>query len=166
MEMVRNIMHGILLQYQVRTHSYKRVDFLTFESQYHSKEQPEETRARYHTELKRCIHLMELMQPLVRSKYKKPLMGMQRHFVENAVESKVIRGQANELYEQLLKVSTVIIEMTGVLLLMFDRALFSDAAYAAIVKASENIAAARFLQLTRPEMWRCMFHFASTRLIN
>ncbi len=44
----------------------------------------------------------------------------------------MIRGQANELYEQLLKASTIIIEMTGVLLPMYDKALFSDATYAAI----------------------------------
>ncbi len=59
----------------------------------------------------------------------------------------MIRGQANELYEQLLKVSTIIIETTRVLLPMYDKALFSDAAYAAIMKALENIAAMRFLQL-------------------
>ncbi len=69
---------------------------------------------------------------------------MQWRFAENAIEAQAIRGQANELYEQLLKASTVIIEMTGMLLPMFDRALFSDATYAAIVKASENIAAMRF----------------------
>ncbi len=77
METVRNIMHGVFLQYQVGTHSYERVNFLTFESQYHPKEQPKETRARYHTELEGRVHLMELMQPLVRSKYMKLLMGMQ-----------------------------------------------------------------------------------------
>ncbi len=81
-------------------------------------------------------------------KYKKLLMGMERCFVENRVESQVIGGQANELYEQVLKALTIIIEMTGVLLPMYDRALFSDATYAAIMKASENIAATRFIQLT------------------
>ncbi len=71
---------------------------------------------------------MELMQSLVQSKYKKPLMGMEQRFAENAIEAQVIRGQANELYEQLLKVLTVIIKTTGVFLPTFDRALFSDAA--------------------------------------
>ncbi len=93
-------------------------------------------------------------------------MGMECCFAENDIETQVIRGQANELYEQLLRASTIIIKTTEVLLPMYDRALFGDAAYAAIMKASENIAAARFLQLTQLEMWCCMFHFASTRWIN
>ncbi len=91
---------------------------------------------------------MEMMQPLVRSKYRKPLMGMECHFAENVLEAQVIRGQASELYEQLLKASTIIIETTRVLLPMYDKALFSDAAYASIMKASENITAVRSLQLT------------------
>ncbi len=74
-------------------------------------------------------------------------MGMECCFAENAIEAQLIQGQENELYEQLLRASTIIIEMTGVLLPMYDKALFSDAAYAAIMKASENIASPRFLQL-------------------
>ncbi len=158
METVHKITHGLFLQYQVGTHNYERVDFLMFANQYHPLEQPEEMRERYRTDLRRHIHLMEMMQPLV--------MGMECRFAENVIEAQVTRGQASELYEQLLKASTIIIEMTGMLLPMYDKALFSDATYAAIVKASENIAAARFLQLTRLEMWRCTFHFASTRWIN
>ncbi len=147
METVCNIMHGLFLQYQVGPHSYERVDLLMFVNQYHLLEWPEEMRERYHTDLKRHIHLMEMMQPLVRSKYRKPLMGMECHYADNAIKAQVIRAHANELYEQLLRASTIIIETTGVLLPMYDKALFSDAAYAAIMKASENIAATRFLQL-------------------
>ncbi len=165
MEMVCNITHGLFLQYQVRTHSYEQVYFLTFVNQYQLLEQPEEMRDRYRTDLKRSIHLMEMMQPLVRSKYRKPLIGMECCFAENAIDAQVIRGQANELYKQLLRVSTIIIKTTGVLLPMYDKALFSDVAYAAIMKALENIAAMRFLQLTRLKTWHCTFHFASTRWI-
>ncbi len=59
----------------------------------------------------------------------------------------MIRAQSNELYEQLLRASTIIIETTRVLLPMYNKAFFSDATYTAIMKASENIAAMRFLQL-------------------
>ncbi len=93
-------------------------------------------------------------------------MGMACHYAENAIETQVIRAQSNELYEQLLRALTIIIEMTGVLLPMYDKALFSDATYAAIMKASENVVAMRFLQLKRLEVWRCTFHFGSTRWIN
>ncbi len=44
--MVHNIMHGLFTQYQVGLHSYKWVDFLMFENQYHPMEQPEEMRER------------------------------------------------------------------------------------------------------------------------
>ncbi len=109
---------------------------------------------------------MNNMQHLVHLKYMKPLMGMWCLYAENAVEVQVIRGQSSELYEQLIRASTIILEETGMLLSMYDKALFSDAAYAAIVKASENIAAARFLLIQRLEVWRCTFHFADTRWIN
>ncbi len=53
------------------------------------------------------------------------------------------QGQSCELYEQLIRAATVMLKDTGVLLPMYDKALFSDAAYTAIMKASENIAAVR-----------------------
>ncbi len=57
---------------------------------------------------------MEVMQCLVHSKYRKLLMGMACRYTENAIEAQVTRAQANELYEQLLRASTIIIEMTVV----------------------------------------------------
>ncbi len=57
------------------------------------------------------------------------------------------------MYEQLIRAATVILEETGVLLPMYDKALFSDAAYAAIVKASQNITAVgHFMQIQRLEV--------------
>ncbi len=41
-ETVRNITHGLFTQYEVGEHSLERVDFLTFESQYHLMETPKE----------------------------------------------------------------------------------------------------------------------------
>ncbi len=166
MEMVCNITHRLFLQYEVGEHSLERVDFLTFENQYHPMEEPEETQERYRTNLKCRIQLMINMQHLAHSKYMKPLTGMWCHYMENAVEAQVIRGQSSELYEQLIRASTIILEETGMLLLMYDKALFSDAAYAAIMKASENITTARFLQIQQLKVWRCTFYFADTRWIN
>ncbi len=76
-ETVHNITHGVFLQYEVRAHSFERVNFLTFKDQYHLKERPEETTDRYHAALKGNIHPMYMMQTLVRLKYLKPLMGME-----------------------------------------------------------------------------------------
>ncbi len=71
METVRNIRHGIFLQYEVGAHSFECVNFLTFEDQYHLKERPKETRDQYHAALKGHVCLMHLMQVLVQSKYLK-----------------------------------------------------------------------------------------------
>ncbi len=167
METVRNIMHRLFTQYKVGEHSLERVDFLTFKSQYHPMEMPEEMWERYRTNLKCRIWLMINMQRLVHLKYLKLLMGTKCYYMENAAETQVIRGQSSELYEQLLKVSTIILEETGVLLPMYDKALFSDAAYAAIVKALQNITSVRhFTQIQRLEVWCCTFHFSDTRWIN
>ncbi len=148
METIRNIMHGLFTQYEVGEHSLERVDFLTFEDQYHPMEMPEGMRECFQANLKNRIWLMIQMQHLVHSKYLKLLMGMECRYAENEIEAQVVRGQAAELYEQLIRAVTVILEETGVLLPMYDKALFSDATYAAIVKASQNIAAVKhFMQI-------------------
>ncbi len=49
---------------------------------------------------------------------------------------------------------------------MYDKALFSDATYAAIVQALENIVATNFMQLIQLEIWRCMFNFSAAWWIN
>ncbi len=92
------------------------------------------------------------MQRLVHSKYLKPLMGMECCYAENAIEAQVIRGQAVELYEQLIRAATLIMEETGVLLPMYDKALFSDAACCP--------------QIQRLEVWHCTFHFSDIRWLN
>ncbi len=117
--------------------------------------------------LKNRIWLMIQMQRLVHSKYLKLLMGMRCRYAENEIEAQAIRGQAAKLYEELIRAVTAILEETGVLLPMYDKALFSDAAYTTIMKASQNIAAVRhFMQIQRLEVWRCTFHFSDTRWIN
>ncbi len=101
------------------------------------------------------------MQCLVHYKYRKPLMGMPCIYAENATEAAAVRGQSIELYDQLVRASTLILEETGVMLPMYHKALFSDSAYAAIMKASWEIAAVpNFLQIQRLEVWRCGFHFS------
>ncbi len=93
------------------------------------------------------------MQRLVCSKCLKPLMGMRCCYAENEIKAQAIRGQAAELYEQLIRAATVILEEMGVLVPMYDKALFSNAAYAAIMKASQNIAAVRhFTQIQQLEV--------------
>ncbi len=59
-----------------------------------------------------------------------------------AVKSQVIRRFSGELY-----------------------VLRSDAAYAALMKASVEVAASNFSQVVKLELWRCFFHFAVTRWI-
>ncbi len=101
------------------------------------------------------------MQCLVHSKYQRPLMGMPCIYAENAMEAQMVRGQSIELHDQLVKASTLILEETGVLLPMYHKALFSDSAYAAIMRASWDIAAMpHFLQIQHLEVWRCNFHFS------
>ncbi len=98
--------------------------------------------------LKNRIWLMIQMQHLVYSKYLKLLMGMKCHYAENEIKAQAVKGQVAKLYEQLIRAATVILEEMGVLLPMYDKALFSDATYAAIVKTSQNIATVRlFMQI-------------------
>ncbi len=112
--------------------------------------------------LKGRIRLMIEMQRLVHSKYLKPLMGMPCIHAQNATEAQAIRRQSVELYEQL-----IIMEGTGVLLPMYDKALFSDAAYATIVRASQNIATVPlFMQIQHLEVWCCTYHFSDIRWLN
>ncbi len=94
-------------------------------------------------------------------------MGMPCLYAENAIEAQAIRGQSVELYKQLIRAATLIMEGTGVLLPMYDKALFSDATYAAIVRALQNIAAVPlFTQIQRLEVWHCTFHFSDIRWLN
>ncbi len=76
------------------------------------------------------------MQRLLRSKYERPLMGMQAIYAENATEAAAVRGDSIELYDQLINAATLILEETRVLLPMYHKALFSDLAYATVMKAS------------------------------
>ncbi len=41
-ETVRNVMHGLFVQFEVGDHSLERADFLTFEGQSHLSETPEQ----------------------------------------------------------------------------------------------------------------------------
>ncbi len=128
---------------------------------------PEEMCNCFQTNLKGHIQLMIQMQRLVCLKYPKPLMGMPCHYTDNVIEAQAIRGQSVELYEQLIRAATLIMEETGVLLPMYDKALFSDAAYAAIVKTLQNTAIEpNFSQIQRLEVWRCTFHFSDIRWLN
>ncbi len=110
---------------------------------------------------------MSYLQHLIRSKYERPLMGMPAIYAENTVEVAAIRGDAIELYDQLINAVTLILEETGVLLPMYHRALFSDSAYAAIIKVSQKIAAVQnFMQMKHLEVWRSSWHFAGIRWLN
>ncbi len=135
-ETVRNIMHGLFVQFEVGDHSFERVDFLTFKDQHHLNETPKQTRKHLRSNLKRHILLMLMMQRLLRSKYGWPLMGMQAIYAENATEAASVRGDSIELYDQLINAATLILEETRVLLPMYHKALFSDSAYVTIMKAS------------------------------
>ncbi len=162
-ETVCNITHGLFAQYEVGDHSLERVNFLTFEDQHHPSEMPEETCKRFRVNLKGHIQLMIEMQHLICSKYLKLLMGMPSIYAENAIEAQAIRGQSVELYEQLIRAVTLITEETGVLLPMYDKALFSDAAYTAIVRASQNIAAVPLFTQADPALGSLALHIPFCR---
>ncbi len=85
-ETVHNIMHGLFVQFEVGEHSYERAEFLTFEDQRHPNETPNKMSERFRTNLKGHILIMEKLQHLLRSKYKKPLMGQPAIYAENDVQ--------------------------------------------------------------------------------
>ncbi len=58
-------------------------------------------------------------------------------------------------------------EETGVLLPMYHKALFSDSSYAAIMKASTDLAAVLgFSQTKHLEIWCSTHHFSAIRWLN
>ncbi|MCP4602582.1 MAG: hypothetical protein GY847_19050, partial [Proteobacteria bacterium] len=72
-----------------------------------------------------------------------------------------------ELFDQLFNAATLILEETGVLLPMYHRALFSDSDYAAIAKASVNLAAEpSYPQAKCLQIWCGLYHFAAIRWSN
>ncbi len=110
---------------------------------------------------------MQKLQRLLHSKYRKPLMGQPAIYAENAMEATAVRADSIELYDQLLNAATLILEETGVMLPMYHRALFSDSAYAAIMKASVHLTAEpNFSQTKRLEVWCSMHHFSAIQWMN
>ncbi len=94
-------------------------------------------------------------------------MGQPAIYAENATEAAAVRVDSIELYDQLTNAATLIIEETGLLLPMYHKALFSDLAYAAIMKASTDLAAMPgFSQTKRLEVWRSTHHFSAIRWLN
>ncbi len=57
-EAVRNVMHGLVVQYDVGEHSLERVDFLTFEDRQHPAETAEQSTLRHRNNLKERIRVM------------------------------------------------------------------------------------------------------------
>ncbi len=110
---------------------------------------------------------MRNLQRLLRSKYKKPLMGQLAKYAENAIEAAAVRKNSAELYDQLINAATLIMEETRILLPMYHKILFSDTAYAAVVQASIDLAAVpSFSQTQRVEVWRSTHHFSAIRWLN
>ncbi len=91
-ETVRNITHGLFVQFEVGDHSDERAGFLTFEDQQHPMETPSQTSECCRSSLKERIVLMKHMQPLVRTKYEKPLM------VQPAMYAERCSGDQSRLY--------------------------------------------------------------------
>ncbi len=94
-------------------------------------------------------------------------MGQPAIYAENAMEAAAVRADSMELYNQLTNAATLILEETRVLLTMYHKALFSDSAYATIMKASVNLVAApNFSQTKRLEVWRSTHHFSGIQWMN